>query len=339
MSGISSVRDVVIVGAGPSGLTAAVYTSRALRHPLVLEKALPGGQLNETDLIENWPGTGDPVPGPELMTKLRQQAERLGAEIVQDEVKSIEVGGALHRIYTERAALDARSVIVCPGSRPRELDVPGAARLKGRGVSYCATCDGYFFRDRSILVVGAGDSALMEALFLTRFATRVSVVVRHPQDAPAAVRASASMRRRAEENPKIEFLWNCAVLEILGDASVRGARLKQLDSGAEQTVAADAVFVNIGRIPETDFLRGAVGLDGGYIVTDERLRTDVPGIFAAGDARRGTHRYSQAVIAAGEGAVAALEAEQYLSHEAPRLSTRETSLVAADGKRLDEGGA
>ncbi len=335
MQVIPSLRDVVIVGAGPAGLTAAVYAARSLLAPVVIEKGLPGGQLNETDLIENWPGTGDAVPAPELMRALRRQAERLGAEIVQDEVVGIEPGAATHRVLTQRAAFEARAIILCPGSRPRDLDVPGAARFKGHGVSYCATCDGYFFRDRSIVVVGAGDSALMEALFLTRFASRVSVVVRHPKAAPHAVRASASMLRRAEENPKVEFLWDRSVEEIRGDAFVTAIRLRRLSTDAVEEVPADAVFVNIGRIPQTDFLRGAVELDDGYLVTDERLRTGVAGIFAAGDARRGADRYSQAIIAAGEGAMAALEVEQYLSRESLGVGSCGPAPVIVRGREVE----
>ncbi len=313
MSGIPPRRDVVIVGAGPAGLTAAVYAGRSLLSPLVLEKAAPGGQLNETDRVENWPGTGDPVPGRELMSRLREQAERLGAEIVQAEVLRIEPGAASHRVVTDAGAIEARAVIVCPGSRPRELAAEGAARWKGKGVSYCATCDGYFFRGRHVMEVGAGDSGLTEALFLTRFAARVSIVVRHRKDAPGAIRASASLRRRAEEHPKIEFLWNRVVKEIVGDSFVTSVRLRDLDTGAVEDVAADAVFVNIGRLPQTDFLQGTVDLEEGYVMTDARLRTRVPGIFAAGDVRLGAHRYSQAVVAAGDGAMAAMEAEHYLS--------------------------
>ncbi len=334
MRGIPSVRNVAIVGAGPAGLTAAVYAGRSLLAPLVLEKAVPGGQLNETDLIENWPGTGDPVSAPELMAQLRRQAEQLGAEIVQDEVIGIEPGKTTHRVVTEQGAVEARAIIVCPGSRPRELGVEGAARLKGRGVSYCATCDGYFFRDRHIVVVGAGDSALMEALFLTRFASRVSIVVRHPKDDPTAIRASVSMRRRAEEHPKVRFLWNRAIEEIVGEAFVSAIRLKELSTGGVEEIAADAVFVNIGRIPQTDFLRGSVELDDGYLVTDERLRTSVAGVFAAGDARRGAHRYSQAIVAAGDGAMAALEVEHYLSHELLGVDSCGPDPVAVRGRKV-----
>lgn len=335
MRGIPSVRDVAIIGAGPAGLTAAVYAGRALLSPLVLEKAVPGGQLNETDLIENWPGTGDPVSAPGLMAQLRRQAEQLGAEIVQDEVIGIEPGETAHRVITGSGVVEARTLIVCPGSRPRELDVEGASRLKGRGVSYCATCDGYFFRDRHIVVVGAGDSALVEALFLTRFAAKVSIVVRHPKDDPNAIRASASMRRRAVEHPKVRFLWDSAVEEVVGDAFVTAIRLRNLSTGTVDDVAADAVFVNIGRIPQTDFLRGSVELDDGYVVTDDRLRTGVAGIFAAGDARRGADRYSQAIVAAGEGAMAALEAEHYLSRESLGVDSCGPAPVAVRGREVE----
>ncbi len=335
MRGFPSVRDVAIIGAGPAGLTAAVYAGRALLSPLVLEKAVPGGQLNETDLIENWPGTGGPVSAPELMAQLRRQAEELGAEIVQDEVVGIEPGKTAHRVITTTGVVEARALIVCPGSRPRELDVKGASRLKGHGVSYCATCDGYFFRDRHIVVVGAGDSALMEALFLTRFAAMVSIVVRHPKDDPRAIRASASTRRSAEAHSKIRFLWDSAVEEIVGDAFVTAIRLRRLSIGAVDEVPADAVFVNIGRTPQTDFLRGLVDLDDGYVVTDEQMQTRVAGIFAAGDARRGAHRYSQAIVAAGEGAMGALEAEHYLSRESLGVDSWGPAPVGLRGREVE----
>lgn len=312
---LSSARHVAILGAGPAGLTAAIYAARALLAPVIFEKGVPGGQLNETDLIENWPGTGGPVSARDLMAALRRQAEELGTEIVAAEVTALEPGETAHRVVTTASSVEARAVIVCPGARPREIRVPGAERLKGRGVSYCATCDGYFFRDRPIVVLGAGDAALTEALFLTRFASRVSVVVRHPESDPRAVRASATVRRRAEENPKIEFLWNRSVEEIVGDASVTGLRLRRLDTGEIEEVAADGVFVSIGRDPQTGFLGGVLELEDGYIVTDERMRTSVAGVFAAGDGRLGARAYSQAIVAAGEGAVAALEAERYVLDE------------------------
>lgn len=307
-------NDVIIIGAGPAGLTAAIYTGRALLSTLIIEKGLPGGQLNETDLIENWPGFEDAVAAPELMQKLRRQAERFGAEIVQDEVVRIEPGDDGHRVVTPHSSYRGRAVILSPGSRPRELPAEGASRLKGKGVSYCATCDGFFFQGKRLIEVGAGDSGLTEAIFLTRFAESVKIVIRHRKDDPKAFRAAPILRKRAEENPKIGFLWNRIVEEVLGEERVTGVRLRDLDTGETETLEIDGVFVNIGHVPQTDFLEGTIELDeDGYIVTDKHLRTNVPGIFAAGDARIDANRYAQGVIAAGEGAIAGIEAEKHLA--------------------------
>jgi len=307
------VHDVVIVGAGPAGLTAAVYTGRALLSTIVLERAIPGGQLNETDLIENWPGIPAESSAPELMRSLHQQAERFGASFVQDDAVSIESLDGHLRVVTPRATFDARTVILAVGSRPRELPVEGAARLKGRGVSYCATCDGFFFQGKRIIEIGAGDSGLTESLFLTRFADSVSIAVRHPEGDPRAFRASAILQRRAREHPKIDFLWNSEVTEVLGESHVEAVVLRDLDTGETRKQPIDGVFVNIGHTPQTEFLRNVIELDDfGYIVTDKRLRTSLPGVFAAGDARIDAADYAQAVIAAGEGARAAIEAEKYL---------------------------
>ena len=306
--------DVIVVGAGPAGLTAALYTGRGLLKTLVIEKGLPGGQLNETDLIENWPGFEEATSAPVLMSQLRKQTERFGAQITLDDVTRIEPGDTVHRVVTPRAVYEARTVILAPGSRPNELPAEGAARLKGKGISYCATCDGFFFQGKKIVEIGAGDSGLTEALFLTRFADSVSIVVRHSQDDPKAFRASSILQVRAKEHPKVRFLWNCVVEEVLGEDHLTGVRLRDLSTGKTETMPIDGVFVNIGHSPQTDFLHGCVELDQyGYIVTDERLRTSVPGIFAAGDARIVAHRYAQAVVAAGEGAIAAIEAEKRLA--------------------------
>ena len=306
--------DVVIIGAGPAGLTAALYAGRALLFTKIVEKAIPGGQLTETDQIENWPGFAETIAAPELMTALRKQVERFGAEFVQDEVIRIDPGKPYHVVVTPRTSFTAKSIILAPGSRPRELPAPGAARLKGKGVSYCATCDGFFFQGKSIVEVGAGDSGLTESLFLTRFVESVSIVVRHRQEDARAIRGSAILRRRAKENPKIQFLWNCVVDEVLGTERVDGVRLRDVESGETRVLKTDGVFVNIGHDPQTEFLRGTVALDGdGYIEADAYLHTDVPGIFAAGDARVFTHRYAQGVVAAGEGAIAAIEAEKHVS--------------------------
>lgn len=306
--------DVVIVGAGPAGLTAAIYTGRALLSTVIVEKGLPGGQLAETDQIENWPGFAETMSARELMGALRSQAERFGARIVQDSVVRIEPGESLHRVIAAHGSYEAKSIILAPGSRPKELPAKGAARLKGKGVSYCATCDGYFFQDKRILEVGAGDSGLTESLFLTRFAESISIVVRHPEDDPKALRASGILRKRAREHPKIEFLWNSLIDEVLGDDRVTGVRLRDLSTGETRSVEIDGIFVNIGHVPQTQFLQGTVDLDeDGYIITDTSLHTSVPGILAAGDARILAHQYAQGIVAAGEGAIAALEAQNYVA--------------------------
>jgi len=315
MSELGSPVDVAIIGAGPAGLTAGIYAGRALLSTVVIEKGNPGGLLNETDVIENWPGFAETVAAPELMSRLRAQAERFEARIVPDEVVRIEPGAEMHAVVTTERTIPARAVILACGSRPRELPAEGADRLKGRGLSYCATCDGFFFQGKRILEVGAGDSGLTEALFLTRFVESVSIVVRHPKDDPAAFRASQILRRRAREHPKIDFLWNRVVDAVLGDGRVEGVRLRDLATGEAEDVPIDGIFVNIGHLPQTEFLRGTVDLDpDGYIVTDAQLHTSVPGIFAAGDARIDAMRYAQGVVAAGEGAMAAIEVEHYLSN-------------------------
>ncbi len=306
--------DVLIVGAGPAGLTAAIYSGRALLSTVVVEKGLPGGQLNETDLIENWPGFVEAVNAPELMKKIRAQAERFGSSIVLDDVLRIEPGPSTHQVVTSQGSYQARTIILSPGSRPRELPVENASRLKGKGVSYCATCDGFFFQGKHIIQIGAGDSGLTESLFLTRFADSVTIVVRHSEDDPKAFRASAILQQRAKEHPKIRFLWNRVVDSVEGDDHVTGVRLRHLETNEAEMIPIDGVFVNIGHLPQTGFLRGTIDLDkSGYICTDVFLHTNVPGIFSAGDARVNANQYAQAVVAAGEGAIAAIEAEKYLA--------------------------
>ncbi len=306
--------DIVIIGAGPAGLTAAIYAGRALLKTLVIEKGLPGGQLHETDSIENFPGFEEKIAGQELMSRMRGQAERFGAEIDLDEVSRIESVDGWYRIKGMEKEYAARAVIIASGSHPRELPIDGAKRLKGKGVSYCATCDGYFFQGKKILEIGAGDSGLTEAIFLTKFAESVGIVIRHPQDDPHALRASPIMRKEAQENPKIHFLWNKVVKKIVGEDRITGVILKDLGTGELEEVKTEGLFVNIGHIPDTGFLRETVALDEqGYVITDDHLQTNLSGVFAAGDVRIGTSRYAQAVIAAGDGAIAAIEAEKYLS--------------------------
>ncbi|HBR10006.1 TPA: thioredoxin-disulfide reductase [Candidatus Acetothermia bacterium] len=306
--------DLIIIGAGPAGLTAAIYAGRALLNTLLLERALPGGQLNETDCVENFPGFEEQISGPQLMGQMKRQAERFGAKIEIADVTAISVEGELLSVTSDSGTRFTRTIIVATGTKPRELTAAGAAKFKGRGLSYCATCDGYFFREKRILEVGAGDAGLTEALFLTKFVESVGIVVRHPQHAPNAFRAAPLLRRRAEENPKVHFLWNRVVTEILGEARLKAAKLKDLATGEEETIAIDGIFVNIGHIPATAFLRNILSLDEqGYIITDNRLQTNIPGIFAAGDVRSGVNRYAQAVVAASDGAITAIEVEKYLA--------------------------
>jgi len=309
-----TLYDVVIIGAGPAGLTAGIYAGRSLLSTLIIEKAVPGGQLNETEFIENFPGFEEKVAAADLMSQMRKQAERLGAEIVLDETTGIVPISNHYQITGTTNTFEARSVIIASGSRPRELPAEGAKRLKGRGVSYCATCDGYFFRGKHILEVGAGDSGFEEALFLTKFVESVGIVVRHPQDDPRALRASPLLHKRAKENSKISFLWNKVVEKVEGEDRVTGVLLKDLATEEVDEIKVEGLFVNIGHIPETDFLRGTVALDeNGYVITDDRLHTNMSGVFAAGDVRIVAGRYAQAVVAAGDGAIAAIEAEKYLS--------------------------
>jgi len=309
--------DLIIIGAGPAGLTAGIYGGRALLDTVILEQGLPGGQLNETDFIENFPGFPEKIAGPELMKRTRSQAERLGAKIVMEAVTGIEAIGDGYRVHGTQKEYGARAVIIASGSHPRELPVEGAKKLKGKGVSYCATCDGFFFQGKRIIEVGAGDSGLTEAIFLTRFAESVQIVVRHPQDDPKALRASSNiLKKRAEENEKISFLWNSVVEKVLGEDRVTGVLLRDLGTGKTEELAIDGVFVNIGHIPDTEFLKGVVDLnERGYIVTDDHLRTNLPGVFAAGDVRADASRYAQAVIAAADGAIAAMEVENYLASQ------------------------
>ena len=298
-------------------MTAGIYGGRALLSTIILEQGLPGGQLNETDFIENFPGFPEKIAGPELMKRTRSQAERLGAKIIMDTVTRIEPIGDGYRVHGTQKEYGARAVIIASGSHPRELPVDGAKELKGKGVSYCATCDGFFFQGKRIIEIGAGDSGLTEAIFLTRFAESVQIVVRHPQDDPHALRASSNiLKKRAEENEKISFLWNTVVEKVLGEDRVSGVVLRDLGTGKSEQMAIDGVFVNIGHIPDTEFLRGVVDLDRhGYIVTDDHLRTNLPGVFAAGDVRTDASRYAQAVIAAADGAIAAIEVESYLAQQ------------------------
>lgn len=307
--------DVIIIGSGPAGYTAAIYLGRAGYHPVVIAGALtPGGQLVNTTEVENFPGFPDGIMGPDLMDAMRKQAERFGAEIVYDDVVSADVqGDSKHVVLDGGDTYTARAVIVATGSQVRKLGVPGEAEYSGRGVSYCATCDGFFFRGKPIVVVGGGDSALTEADFLSRFGSSVTVI--HRRD---AFRASRILVDRAEKNPKIDFRMNAVVERVNGDdeSGAHSVTIRDTATGDTTEIPANGVFVAIGHTPATEFLHGALQLDEhGYITVDgASTRTSVPGVFAAGDVVDGVYR--QAISAAGMGCRAALDAQTYLAEQA-----------------------
>ncbi len=306
------MRDVIILGSGPAGLTAAIYAARANLAPLVIEGSTPGGQLMLTTEVENFPGFAEPILGPELMQRMRQQAERVGAEFVTDDAVAVDFSRRPFRITVGRGEVyEAKAVIVATGARPRMLGLPSEQKYLGYGVSTCATCDGYFFRGKPVLVVGGGDTAMEEALYLANLASSVTVVHRR-----AELRASKILQQRAFRNPKISFLWNHVVEEILGDDHrVTGARLRHVQTGEVRVVEAEGIFVAIGHIPNTELFRGQLELDeAGYIVLKQGMMTSVEGVFAAGDVHDRVYR--QAVTAAGYGCQAAIEAERWLSAHA-----------------------
>jgi thioredoxin reductase (NADPH) len=307
---VTEVRNVIIIGSGPAGYTAALYAARADLQPLVFEGSVTsGGALMNTTDVENFPGFPDGIMGPDLMDLLRKQAERFGAELVADDVLSVDLKAEPKVVKTDTETYLARAVIIASGSGYRRLGVPGEDRLAGHGVSWCATCDGFFFRGQDIVVVGGGDSAMEEALFLTRF-SHVSVV--HRRD---ALRASKIMQDRAFANPKITFLWNREVTEILGEDRVTGVRLRDTVTGAEEIHPAGGLFVAIGHDPRSGLFAGQLPADpDGYLVVDQpSTRTAIDGVFACGDVVDRTYR--QAVTAAGTGCAAALDAERWLASQ------------------------
>ncbi|MBA2697473.1 MAG: thioredoxin-disulfide reductase [Nocardioidaceae bacterium] len=307
---MSGVRDVIIIGSGPAGYTAAIYAARANLQPLMFEGSVTaGGALMNTTDVENFPGFPDGIMGPALMDDLRKQAEKFGAELVSDDVTDVDLTGAT-KIVRDSAgnSFQAKSVILAMGSGYRKLGVKGEDRLSGHGVSWCATCDGFFFRDQHIAVVGGGDSAVEEATFLTRFASRVTVIHRRDE-----LRASKIMVDRALANDRLEFAWNSEVAEILGEDKLEGVVLRDTQSGQPRTLDATGLFVAIGHDPRSELVRGQVDLDdAGYVLVDGRsTATNVAGVFACGDLV--DHVYRQAVTAAGTGCAASLDAERYLA--------------------------
>ena len=308
MSNQPAVHDVIIIGSGPAGYTAAVYAARAQLKPLVFEGTAFGGALMTTTEVENYPGFRNGITGPELMDEMREQALRFGADLHMEDVESVSLAGPVKEVVTaEGETHRARAVILAMGAAARYLGVPGEQELLGRGVSSCATCDGFFFKDQDIAVIGGGDSAMEEATFLTRFARSVTLVHRRDE-----FRASRIMLERARENAKITFLTNTATLAVEGDSAVTGLRVRNVTTGEESTLPVTGVFVAIGHDPRSELVRGAVELDEeGYVVARGRsTATSVPGVFAAGDLV--DHTYRQAITAAASGCQAALDAEWYL---------------------------
>ncbi|MFE7134447.1 thioredoxin-disulfide reductase [Streptomyces sp. NPDC057638] len=323
---MSDVRNVIIIGSGPAGYTAALYTARASLQPLVFEGAVTaGGALMNTTDVENFPGFRDGIMGPDLMDNMRAQAERFGAELVADDIVSVDLSGDIKTVTdTVGTVHRAKAVIVATGSQHRKLGLPREDALSGRGVSWCATCDGFFFKDQDIAVIGGGDTAMEEATFLSRFAKSVTIV--HRRD---SLRASKAMQERAFADPKISFAWDSEVAEIHGDQKLTGLTLRNTKSGETSELAVTGLFIAVGHDPRTELFKGQLDLDDeGYLkVAAPSTRTNLPGVFAAGDVV--DHTYRQAITAAGTGCSSALDAERYLAALADAAETPEPEKVVA----------
>jgi thioredoxin reductase (NADPH) len=299
---------VVILGSGPAGLAAALYTARADLEPLIISGSQLGGQVSITYEVENYPGFPEGTTGPELVERMQKQAERFGARLVVDEVVEVDFrAGPPFHLKTYSDAYEAESVIVCTGASPRRLGVPGEEAMIGKGVSFCATCDGFFFRDKEVVVVGGGDSAIEEGLFLTRFAKRVRVIHRRDE-----LRAGETLKRRAEANEKMSFVWDTVVEEVAGNGKVEAVLVRNVKTDARERLEADGVFIYIGHYPNTDLFRGQLDLDDhGYINTNARMMTSVEGVFAAGEVQDPVYR--QVSTSVGQGAAAAMMLERWLA--------------------------
>jgi thioredoxin reductase (NADPH) len=306
-------EKVIIIGSGPAGLTAALYTARAQLEPLVFVGDTLGGQVAISSEIENYPGFPDGLTGPELGELFQKQAERFGARLEYDTVTSLDLSVRPFKLTTYSGEYETHGLIIATGSSPRKLGIPGEEEFAGRGVSYCATCDGFFYRDKEIVMVGGGDAAVEEAMFLTKFAAKVYQVHRRDQ-----LRAERYLQERAFRNEKIEFIWDTVMEEIVGDGTVTSVRLRNVKTDKEQQHPTQGVFVAIGHTPNTEFLGGQITLDEkGYIITDERGRTNVPGVYAAGDVQ--DWRYRQIATSVGDGCRAAMEVEHYIAELEDRV--------------------
>lgn len=301
------MEDVIILGSGCAGLTAAIYAARASLNPVVITGNEFGGQIATTTEVENYPGFPTGLQGPELTEQMKQQAERFGTRLEYDEVIEVDLSRKPIALKTHTATYETKSLIVATGASPRKLGVPGELELTGRGVSYCATCDGFFFRGKEIMVVGGGDSALQEGLFLTKFGSHVTIVHRRDQ-----LRAGPALIEKAQRNQKMSFLWNKVVTQIDGAGSLKQVTLQDTRSGETSVAQVDGLFVYIGHLPNTGLFSGQLEMDHeGYLIVDPYLHTNVPGVFAAGEVH--DKRFRQAIVSAGFGCMAALEAEKYLS--------------------------
>ena len=300
-------EKIVILGSGPAGLTAALYTARANFEPLVISGNQLGGQVSITYEVENYPGFPQGTTGPELVELMQKQAEKFGARILIDEVTEVALpGGGPFRVKTHGDEFEAEAVVVCTGASPKRLGVPGEEALIGRGVSFCATCDGFFFRGKEVVVVGGGDSALEEGLFLTRFANQVRVVHRRDE-----LRAGETLKKRALGNEKMSFIWDTVVEEIQGNGKVEGVRLRNLKTGKEERLGTDGVFIYVGHFPNSDLFRGQLTMDDrGYLIADKQMMTSVPGVFAAGEIQDPVYR--QVTTSVGQGAAAGMMVERWL---------------------------
>ena len=301
------MENLIIIGSGPAALTAAIYAGRSQLSPLLITGTALGGQAATTAEVENYPGFPQGIGGMELMAQMQKQAERFGARLEMDEVVAVNLRQHPFAVKASSAPYESKAVVIATGVSPRQLGVPGEDKFNGRGVSYCATCDGFFYRDKTVVVVGGGDAAVEEAIFLTRFASKVYLVHRRNE-----LRAAKIAQERALQNPRIEFVWNSIITEVLGEDHVTGVRTKILSNGEEAILPADGVFTYIGNVPKTQLFAGQLELDEqGYIVTDRSMHTSVPGVFAAGDVQERVLK--QVATAVGTGAIAAMEAERFIA--------------------------